>query len=313
MSTKQTSSVIIIGSGPAGLTAAIYTARAQLNPLVIQGNMPGGQLMGTSTVENWPGEVSILGPELMQTMLEQAKKQGATFVGSEAVKIAKNGSGYTVTTKRNESYTAAAILIATGASPRRLKCPGEQEYWGKGITTCAVCDGALYKDKQVLVIGGGDSGAEDALFLTKFTQRVTLIQNHAQLTASKILTDRVLKNKAIRIIYQSTVVQFQGNGQRLSGVTIKDLGTNELNHMEVDGAFLAIGLDPNSAFCKNLVKVDQSGYVIVNEYFQTSQPGVFAAGDVHDYRYRQAISAAGDGCKAALEIERHLINTTNTA
>lgn len=298
--------LIIIGSGPAGLTAGIYASRANISPLIIEGKNPGGQLMGTSHVENWPGNKSILGPTLMMQIRDHAKHFGSQFLAEEIVKVDFSNRPFTLWTSRNKELKAHAIIIATGAIPNKLNCPGESEYWGKGVTTCAVCDGAFYPDKNILIVGGGDTAMEDASFMTKFTNKITIIQNMDRLTASAAMQKRVLENPDIKIIYKSTVTEFKGNGQHVSSVIVKNQETGQSQEMPFDAVFLAIGLRPSTEIFKGQLALNQWGYIEVKNHTNTSVPGVFAAGDVEDYRYRQAITSAGSGCMAALDAERYL-------
>lgn len=298
--------LIIIGSGPAGLTAAIYAARANLKPILIEGNTPGGQLMGTSYVENWPGEKKILGPELMIKMQEQAKQFGTNFISEVVTRVDFSQKPFTLWTNRNTELKAHAVIIATGAVPNRLGIPGEAEYWGKGVTTCAVCDGAFYPNKKVLVVGGGDTAMEDASFLKKFTNDVTIIQLLPEFTASHAMKERVLQDPTITKIYSSTLSQVRGNGEHVTHATLLNKNTGESHEVEADGIFIAIGLKPSTEPFKGQLAMDQWGYITIKDETRTSVPGVFAAGDVFDFRYKQAITAAGSGCKAALDAERYL-------
>lgn len=298
--------LIIIGSGPAGLTAGIYASRANLNPLIIEGKNPGGQLMGTSHVENWPGNKSILGPTLMMQIRDHAKHFGTQFLSEEVAQVDFSQRPFTIITNRGKQLRAHCVIIATGAIPNRLGCPGESEYWGKGVTTCAVCDGAFYPDKNVLIVGGGDTAMEDASFMTKFTNKITIVQNLGHLTASAAMQKRVLENPDIKIIYNSTVSEFKGNGQHVSSVIIQNQKTGLQDELPIDGAFLAIGLRPSTEIFKGQLDLNKWGYIEVKNHTNTSIPGVFAAGDVEDYRYRQAITSAGSGCMAALDAERYL-------
>lgn len=300
--------VIIIGAGPAGLTAGIYTARAHLKPLIIEGPKPGGQLMGTSMVENWPGEKSILGPTLMMNMIAHAKHAGCEFLSQAVTQVDFSQKPFRITTNKQRELLSEAVIIATGAQPNTLNCPGEKEYWGKGVTTCAVCDGAFYPDKQVVIIGGGDTAMEDASFMTKFTNKITVIQNKEQLTACTAMQERVLENPAIKIIYNSSVGEFKGNGTHLTHVIVKNNKTGAQDELPADGAFLAIGMRPTTAPFVNQVELDQWGYIKAYDHTKTSVPGIFVAGDVADYRYRQAITSAGVGCMAALDVEHYLKN-----
>ena len=298
--------LVIIGSGPAGLTAGIYAGRANLSPLVIEGPDPGGQLMSTTVVENWPGEISVMGPKLMMTIKEQAKKCGAEFLARTVTRVAFDTRPFTLWTHKEEEIKAKAVLIATGATPKRLHVPGEDTYWGKGVTTCAVCDGAFFKNKKVFVIGGGDTAMEDASFLKKFTNDITVVQILDQLTASPPMQKRVLDDPDITIRYNATVTEFKGDGERLKSMVITDQLTNKSETVDADGVFLAVGLNPNTDLFKGQLDLDEWGYLKVFDHTKTSVEGVFAAGDVHDFRYRQAITAAGSGCKAALDVERWL-------
>jgi thioredoxin reductase (NADPH) len=297
--------LIIIGGGPAALTAAIYAARARLNPLVYTGPQPGGQLMSTTLVENWPGTPTILGPQLMQTMQQHAVHAGAHIREATITALTVHAGIFTLTSAR-ETTTAATVIVATGTTPRRLACPGEDTYWGRGISTCAVCDGALYRDKRVLVIGGGDTAMEEALFLAKFTPHVTIAQIHDRFTASAIMQERVLATPAITARYTTRVTEFSGDGSRVAQATLLNTSTNTAEIVPFDGIFLAIGSTPNSSLVADLVERDKQGYIITTEGTHTSVPGLFAAGDVVDKRYRQAVTAAGDGCRAALDVERFL-------
>ncbi len=299
--------LIIIGSGPAGLTAAIYSARANLQPLIIDGTEPGGQLMGTSMVENWPGEKQIMGPKLMMNMREHAKSFATEFLEESVVKVDFSKKPFTIWTDRKKELTAHAVILATGASPNRLGVPGEKEYWGKGVSTCAVCDAFFFKDKKVVIIGGGDTAMEEASFLRKFTKQVTIIQILDKLTASFAMQQRVINDPEIKIIYNSTVTKFQGNQERLTKISIKNQKTGTSHDMDIEGAFLAIGLTPNTKMFKGHIDLDKYGYITVKDHTKTSIEGIFAAGDVADYRYRQAITSAGSGCMAALDAERYLM------
>ncbi len=301
--------LIIIGSGPAGLTAAIYAARANLQPLVIEGSTPGGQLMNTSLVENWPGEKSIMGPKLMMNMKEHAQSLKAEFLAQTVTKVDFTKRPFTLGTDRNQELQTNALIIATGANPKKLGVPGEQEYWGKGVTTCAVCDGAFYKDKKVVVVGGGDTAMEDASFLKRFTKDVTILQLLDKLTASHPMQQRVLNDPDIKIMYNSSVTAFQGDGNHVTEVTITNKQTNEQSTIPIDGAFIAIGLQPNTSPFQGQIALDDWGYIQTSNHTKTSVEGVFVSGDAADYRYRQAITAAGSGCMAALDAERYLSKT----
>lgn len=300
--------LIIIGSGPAALTAAIYAGRAQLNPLVIEGDSPGGQLMSTTAVENWPGELSIMGPELMMKIRKHAQVMGSTFLLETISQVDFTHKPFRLTTSKSKQLTADAIIIATGTMSKRLNCPGEQTYWAKGVSTCAVCDGALYKGKKVVIIGGGDTAMEDASFMTHFTDHVTVLQISEKLSASVAMQKRVLNNAQVTIIYSAQVTEFIGDGNRLTHVSYQDKKTKSMVKLPADAAFLAIGLTPSTAIFKDKLELTPYGHIMLTQNTQTSIPGVFAAGDVVDNRYRQAITAAGHGCMAALDAERYVSN-----
>lgn len=297
---------VIIGSGPASLTAAIYAARAHLNPLVIEGSSPGGQLMGTSAIENWPGNIHIMGSQLMMNMKEHAQHFGTEFLSESVTSIDTSARPFTITTDKNRSIKSHSIIIATGATAKRLHIPGEDTYWGKGVSTCAICDGLFFKNKKVVIVGGGDTAMENASFMTKFTDDITIIHILDKLTASAIMQQRVLDNPNIKIIYNSTVTTIDGNGNIVTNITIANQKTEEKSKLEVDGLFIAIGYTPNTGIFKNKIATDTWGYIELKKQTQTSVEGIFAAGDVADFRYRQAITAAGSGCMAALDLENWL-------
>lgn len=298
--------LLILGSGPAGLTAAIYASRANLKPIVIQGNNPGGQLMNTTAVENWPGEKSIMGPQLMIKMMDHAKHFGATLIPDDVASVDFSKEVLTVTTAQGETYSAHSVIIATGADHKKLRCPGEDTYWNKGVTNCAVCDGAFFPDKNVVIIGGGDTAMEDASFLKKFTKKITIIQIQEKLSASYAMQQRVLNDPDITIKYNSAVTEIKGDGEKVTHITIKNSATGTTEDIPADGVFVAIGLNPNTNPFKDQVKCNEYGYIEVENRTRTSVERVFCAGDVHDYHYRQAVTAAGSGCMAALDAERYL-------
>ena len=300
--------LIIIGSGPAGLTAAVYAARANLNPLVLNGALPGGQLMGTSFVENWPGNKSILGPTLMLNLQEHAAHFGTQFLDESITHVNFKGSPFELFTDKKTKLTADAVIIATGASPKRLNCPGESAYWGKGVSTCAVCDGPFYKGKKVIIVGGGDTAMEDASFMLNYTQDITIVHILDALTASAAMQKKVIDNPHITIIYQTTVAEIKGNGTNVTGATLINQITQETASLNADGIFVAIGLNPNVQPFKGEVTFNKQGFIQIENNTHTSIPGIFAAGDVADYKYRQAITSAGAGCMAALDAERYLKN-----
>lgn len=298
--------LIILGSGPAGLTAGIYASRAQLAPLIFEGSTPGGQLISTTAVENWPGEKSILGPQLMKNMKEHVKLFGAQLIQETIEHVNFNQRPFRLQSRRGNIFFAHTVIIATGANPKKLGCPGEAEYWSKGVSTCAVCDGAFYKDKKVLIIGGGDTAMEDASFMTNFTQDITIVHILPELTASALMQQRILKNPAIKVIYQSTVTAIEGDGKHVTHVTITNQATGNFEKIPFDAVFVAIGLKPNTALFQGQIELDKGGYILQKHHTETSIPGIFVAGDVTDYRYRQAITSAGSGCMAALDAERYL-------
>lgn len=302
---EDTHKLIIIGSGPAGLTAALYAARAELKPLVFAGLSFGGQLMLTTEVENFPGfPQGIQGPELMQNMIAQAERFGAEFVYDDVVKVdfahrpfLVNGGG--------KDYRAEAVIIATGASSLWLGLPSEEKFRGKGVSSCATCDGFFFKDKEIAVIGGGDAAMEEALYLTKFATKVTILNRSDKLRASKIMQERVLANPKITVLYNKVVEEFVG-GEKLSGIRLKDIATQENQDLKVEGAFVAIGHKPNTEIFQGQIELDVKGYIVPRDGTKTSVDGVFVGGDVRDYRYRQAVTAAGMGCMAALDAEKYL-------
>ncbi len=303
--------LIIIGAGPAGLTAAIYASRANLNPVVIQGKNPGGQLMGTTIIENWPGNISIMGPQLMINMQKHAAHFGAQLLDESIASVDFKKTPFELKTDKGTHLTADSVIIATGASPKRLGVPGEAEYWGKGVTTCAVCDGAFYKDRPVMVVGGGDTAMEEASFMLNFTKQIKIVHILDTLTASFAMQERVINNPDITIIYNTTVTEIQGNGSHITRVTITNQKTKKSEHVAVDALFVAIGLNPNVGPFKGHLALNKAGFIEVTDNTQTSIPGIFVAGDVADYRYRQAITSSGAGCMAALDAERYLKSKGN--
>lgn len=298
--------VIILGSGPAGLTAAIYAARADLKPLLITGVAFGGQLMLTTDIGNYPGfALDVKGPELMDRMLNQAKRFGTEVVQDDVTKVDFTKQPFKVATAENE-YEADAVIIATGASSKWLGLPNETRLRGYGVSSCATCDGFFFKGKKVVVVGGGDVAMEDSNFLTKFANEVTIIHRRDTLRAGKFLQKRAFDNPKIKFIWNSAVTDILG-GETVSGVKIKNLKTNEEQELNVDGVFVAIGHEPNTKFLAGSgIDIDEKGYVKLQNESRTNIGGVFVAGDVHDHIYRQAITAAGAGSKAAIDAERWL-------
>ncbi len=302
---KDRYDVIILGSGPAGLTAAIYCSRAKLDTLVISGTLPGGQLMNTHMVENFPGfPHGIFGPELMMNMRMQAERFGTTILDDVATNVELLNEPFIINTvdKRFEAY---AVIIATGASPRRLGLKSEEIFAGKGVSYCATCDGPFFKGEDIVVVGGGDSAIEEALFLTKFANKVYVVHRRDKLRASKIMQERAFSNPKISFVWNSVVDDITGD-KKVHGVIIKDVINGDRRELKCGGVFIAIGHEPNTQIFKGQIDMDERGYIKVKEYTKTNIEGVFAAGDVHDPIYRQAVTAAGFGCMAALDVERYL-------
>lgn len=302
---------VIIGSGPAGWTAAIYLARANMAPLVYAGSQVGGQLTTTTEIENFPGfPKGIEGPELMMHMEEQAKNYGTEVVYDEIKSVDFTQRPF-VLKAADKEIKAHTVIISTGASPKMLGLPGEQTYWNRGVHTCAVCDGGFYRKKTVVVIGGGDSAMEEATYLAKLCEKVYVVHRREELRASKIMADRALATKNIEFLWNSQVDdvlgETDGKFPKMTGLRLKSTKDGSTREITADAIFLAIGHTPNSAFLKGAVEVDENGYVVADDHQRTNVPGVFAAGDIHDHTYRQAITAAGFGCKAALEAERYLV------
>jgi thioredoxin reductase (NADPH) len=302
--------VIILGTGCAGLTAAIYTARANLNPLVLEGSQPGGQLTTTSEVENFPGfPEGVDGFMLMDSVRKQATRFGTRFE-SDLIESVDLSGDVKILKSKGKTYETKSLIVATGASPRLLGIPGEKEmFGGKGVTTCATCDGAFYRNMDVVVIGGGDSACEEALFLTRFCSKVTLIHRRDELRASKIMADRTLENEKIVPCWNSVPEEvLAGEDGKCSGIRVKNTETGETSEIACKGVFIAIGHIPNTAFLGESIPTDDLGYLVpeTNSQVRTRIPGVYVAGDCADHVYRQAITAAGMGCQAAIEVERWL-------
>lgn len=298
--------VIIIGSGPAGLTAAIYTARANLKPLVFEGFQYGGQLMNTTEIENFPGfPEGIMGPDLMNDMREQAKRFKANLVQKNVEAIDVSQRPFTVTVD-GEVHETKALIMATGANARMLGLEAEKRLLGRGVSTCATCDGFFFSGKEIVMVGGGDSALEEAIFLTKFASKVSVIHRRDQLRASKIMQERAFKNEKIAFVWDSVVEDVLGEN-KVEAVKVKNVKTGEIREIPCDGFFLAIGHIPNTSLMKGQLDLNKQGYIITQpDSTATSVHGVFAAGDVQDAKYRQAITAAGSGCMAAIEVERFL-------
>lgn len=298
-------SVIIIGSGPAGLTAAIYAARANLSPLVFAGGMYGGQLMLTTEVENFPGfPQGIMGPDLMIAFREQAERFGARIENVDVTAVDFSSRPLIVRTSDDE-FHAKSVIVATGASARWLGVPGEEKLRGRGVSTCATCDGAFFKDKHIVVVGGGDSAMEEALFLTRFGRKVTVIHRRDTLRASKIMADRAMHHDKIEFIWNTEVKSVLGEGT-MAGLELRNVNDGSDFTFECEALFIAIGHDPNTDIFKGQLQLDASGYVSSDDGVSTNVEGVFVAGDVYDIRYKQAVTAAGLGCRAAMDAERFL-------
>ena len=292
--TKNKFDVVIIGAGPAGYTAGIYTSRAKRETLLISGTLPGGQLMLTTEVENYPGfSEGIMGPDLMTTMRKQTERMGTTIIDDEVVNVDFRRKPFKILTN-SEEYDADSVIIATGASPRKLGVKGEQEFSAKGVSYCATCDGPFFKNQELIVAGGGDSAIEEAIFLTKFAKNVHVIHRRDKLRASKIK------------FHWNCVIEEIGGNEKVNQVMIKNVSTNQAETMAVGGLFVAIGHEPNTKMFKGQIDLNDQGYIVLKNNTRTSVEGVFAAGDVHDHRYRQAITAAGFGCMAAIDVDRYL-------
>jgi len=297
--------VIILGSGPAGVTAAIYTCRENLKTLVIAGSQPGGQLILTTDVENYPGfPEPIPGPELMDRMKAQAERLGAEFINGEATSVEFSKRPFKVKVQ-DQTFEARSIIVATGAFAKTLGLASEAKLRGKGVSYCATCDGYFYKDRSVAVVGGGDTAVEEALFLTRLARKVFLVHRREVLRASEILQEKAFENKKIAFIWNSTVEEILGDGQ-VRGLRLRNVKSGNLSEIECDGVFIAVGYQPNTAIFKGQIELDEGGFVETRNETETNIKGVFAAGDVCDPKYRQAVTAAGSGCKAAIDVGRFL-------
>ena len=307
MSDKKLENVIIIGSGPAGLTAGIYTARARLNPLMIEGEEAGGQLMITTDVENYPGfEHGVTGPDLISVMRKQAEKFGTRFITRNVTKVDFSTWPFKVWIRDN-LHEAKTIVISTGASAKYLGLPTEKQYMGKGVSACATCDGAFFRDVDVGVVGGGDTAMEEANFLTRFAKKVYILHRRDSFRASKIMQDRTMKNPKIEVIWNVDVTEVKGDGKQLTGVALKNTVNGKISEMPLQGLFIAIGHKPNTDLFKGILNMNDAGYLVTKPgTTYTNINGVFASGDVQDPHYRQAITAAGSGCMAAIDAERWL-------
>ena len=307
MSTETLRDVVIIGSGPAGLTAALYSGRANLKPLVVEGVAAGGQLMLTTLVENWPGHRDgVMGPDLINELRAQALRFGAEIVTGQVTAVDLSKRPFRITLTEGE-VLARALIVATGASARLLGLPSERTLMGHGVTTCATCDGYFYRGRPVAVVGGGDSALEEAIFLTKFATKVTVVHRRDKLRASKIMQDKALAHPKIAFAWNKVVEEVTDAGKgEVTGLVLRDTVTGERSRLDVDGVFVAIGHTPNTELFKGQLEMDENGYLITQQGSRTNVAGVFAAGDVQDHVYRQAITAAGSGCMAAIDAERYL-------
>ncbi|UCF81561.1 MAG: thioredoxin-disulfide reductase [Acidobacteriota bacterium] len=300
--------VVIIGSGPAGLTAAVYTSRASLEPVVVHGNEPGGQLMITTDVENFPGfPEGILGPELMNLMTRQAERFGTEFLTDRVEAVELGAQPFEVATDGGRALRAKTLIVASGASTRWLGLESEAKYRGRGVSSCATCDGAFFKGRELIVVGGGDSALEEALFLTRFASKVTVVHRRDRLRASKIMQDRAFKNDKIDFVWDSEVREILGDGKRVTGVRLSNKKTKETTEVSCGGVFVAVGHAPNTDIFKGQLEMDAKGYLVTRpDSTATNVEGVYACGDVQDHVFRQAVTAAGTGCMAAIEAERYL-------
>jgi len=302
---KTSYDVIIIGAGPAGYTAGIYCSRARHDTLIISGLLPGGQLMNTTDVENYPGfDEGIMGPDLMLTMRKQAERMNTTIIDDVVVNVDFRNRPFKVLTG-SEEYEAKAVIVCTGATPRKIGIEGEQTFSGKGVSYCATCDGAFFRNQDIAVVGGGDSCMEEATFLTKFASKVHIIHRRDTFRASKIMQERALNNENIQVHWNSEIEDIKGD-QKVQQIVLKDTKTGENKTLDMGGVFVAIGHEPNTELFKNQLEMDENGYIIQKENTETSVKGVFTAGDVHDHRYRQAVTAAGFGCMSAIDVDKYL-------
>ncbi len=301
----QHADVIIIGGGPAGLTAGIYTGRAQLTTLILEKGLPGGQIAQTEEVENYPGfDEAVSGPELSQRMVRQAEKFGAKILMEEVQGLERQGDAFVVT-GYDGRYLAPVVIIATGATPRRLNVPGEDEFYGRGVSTCATCDGFFYRGKNVVVVGGGDAAVEEGLFLTKFADSVTVIHRRGELRANKEAQRRAFANPKLNWIWNTVVEEVVGDDQ-VTGVALRNVDTNERSTVATDGVFIYVGHNPNTDYLGEVIELSKTGYARVHDDIYTNVPGVFAAGDVADEVYRQLATSVGAGTRAAMAAERYL-------
>ena len=297
--------VVIIGAGPSGYTAGIYCSRAGYDTLILSGILPGGQLVNTTEVENYPGfENSIMGPDLMIDMRKQSQKMGTTIIDDEVVDVDFRRKPFKVLTA-SEEYEGRAVIIATGANPRKMGLKGEEAFAGKGVSYCATCDGPFFRNQEIVVVGGGDSAIEEATFLTKFATTVHIVHRRGELRASKVMQERALNNEKIKFHWDSAVIDIKGD-QKVQQAVLKNLKTNEETTLEIGGLFVAIGHTPNTKIFEKEIDLDDQGYVVLKNNTHTNVEGIFAAGDVHDRTYRQAITAAAFGCMAAIDVDKYI-------
>ena len=297
--------VVIIGAGPAGYTAGIYCSRARHETILISGLLPGGQLMNTTDVENYPGfDEGIMGPDLMEIMRKQTERMGTKIIDDVVTSVDFSQTPFKVSTV-STNFETKTVIVCTGATPRKIGIDGEQTFAGKGVSYCATCDGAFFRNQELAVVGGGDSCMEEATFLTKFASKVHIIHRRDEFRASKIMQERALGNEKISVHWNSTVLDIKGD-QKVQQIILKDTKTGEETSLDLGGVFVAIGHEPNTSLFKNQLDLDENGYIILNTNTQTSVNGIFSAGDVHDHRYRQAVTAAGYGCMAAIDVDKYL-------
>jgi thioredoxin reductase (NADPH) len=305
MSEEKMYDVIIAGAGPAGMTAAVYTSRANLSTIMLERGVPGGQMANTEEVENYPGFDHILGPELSTKMFEHAKKFGAEYGYGDVKEIVDHGD-YKVVKAGSKEYKARSVIVATGAEYKKLGIPGEKELSGRGVSYCAVCDGAFFKGKELVVIGGGDSAVEEAVYLTRFASKVTIIHRRDQFRAQKILQDRAFNNDKVEFIWNHVVNEINADGGKVGSVSIENTETGEKKDFKTDGVFIYIGMLPLNASVKDLGILNEEGYVVTNEEMETKVPGIYAAGDIREKSLRQIVTATGDGSLAAQNVQHYL-------
>ncbi|HJV47484.1 MAG TPA: thioredoxin-disulfide reductase [Bacillota bacterium] len=306
MSEQKIYDVIIVGAGPAGMTAAVYTARANMSTLMIERGIPGGQMANTEDIENYPGYESILGPDLSNKMFEHAKKFGAEYAYGDIAEVV-NEYPYKKIKAGNKEFLAKAVIVATGAEHKELGVPGEKDFAGRGVSYCAVCDGAFFREKELVVVGGGDSAVEEAIFLTRFAAKVTIIHRRGEFRAQKIIQKRAFENPKIEVIWNTVLKEIKGEG-KVTGVALENVNTGEQTDFPCDGAFIYVGMDPLSKAVQGLGITNEGGYIVTDEQMKTSIPGIFAAGDVREKVLRQVVTATGDGGMAAQSAQHYVEN-----